>query len=119
MQDSKKNAIESLTQVPQIRQLIEEANDKTARAQTALAGAESSAKTARDTAQKAYETYSGQAAEVLVEKNQAKQFYSVCKNFFLTTGSEQNQESNRRHGVRGPETERRKRWTEKTSRAHR
>lgn len=64
VQDSKKNATEALGQVPQIKQLIEEANDKTARAQQALAGAESSAINARDTAQRAKKTYADQAAEV-------------------------------------------------------
>lgn len=66
MQDSKKNATEALTQVSQIKQLIEEADDKTVRAQQALAGAESSAINARDIAQKAYEAYTGQAAEVRI-----------------------------------------------------
>jgi len=64
VQDSKKNATEALGQVPEIKQLIEEANDKTARAQKALAGAESSAKNARDTAQQAQKTYAEQAMEV-------------------------------------------------------
>lgn len=68
MQDSKKNATEALAQVPQIKQLIEEANDKTARAQQALAGAETSAINARDTAQQAQKTYAEQAVEVLHTK---------------------------------------------------
>jgi len=64
VQDSKKNATEALGQVPQIKRLIEEASDKTARAQKALAGAESSAINARDTAQRAQKTYAEQAVEV-------------------------------------------------------
>lgn len=64
MEDSKKNATDALEHIPQIKQLIEEANDKTARAQHALAGAESSAINARDTAQQAKKTYADQAAEV-------------------------------------------------------
>lgn len=67
MQDSKKNATEALEKVPQIKQLIEEANDKTVRAQQALVGAESSAKNAKDTAQKAQTTYAEQAAEVRIK----------------------------------------------------
>jgi len=63
VQDSKKNATEALAQVPRIKQLIEEANDKTARAQQALAGAETSAINARDTAQQAQKTYAEQAVE--------------------------------------------------------
>jgi len=64
VQDSKKNATEALGQVSQIRQLIEEANDKTIRAQQALAGAELSAIHARDTAKEAQQTYADQASEV-------------------------------------------------------
>lgn len=64
VQDSKKNAMEALGQVSQIKQLIEEANDKTLRAQQALAGAELSAVNAKDTAQQAQKTYADQAAEV-------------------------------------------------------
>lgn len=67
-----------MTQVPQIKQLIEEANDKTARAQLALAGAESNAKNARDTAQKAYEAYTGQAA-VVYTKNKNSLFRAACR----------------------------------------
>ncbi|CAI6348984.1 unnamed protein product [Macrosiphum euphorbiae] len=63
VQDSKKNATEALGQVSQIRQLIEEANDKTIRAQQALAGAELSAIHARDTAKEAQQTYADQASE--------------------------------------------------------
>ncbi|VVC25129.1 Hypothetical protein CINCED_3A009745 [Cinara cedri] len=63
VQDSKTNANEALKQIPQIKQLIEEASDKTTRAQQALAGAESSAINARDTAQKAQKTYVEQAAD--------------------------------------------------------
>jgi len=64
VQDSKKNAMEALGQVSQIKQLIEEANDKTLRAQQALAGAEMSAINARDTAKQAQTTYADQASEV-------------------------------------------------------
>lgn len=66
MQDSKKNATEALGQVSEIEQLIEEAKDKTARAQQALAGAESSAINARDTALQAQKTYAEQAVEVSI-----------------------------------------------------
>jgi len=64
VQDSKKNATEALGQVSQIRQLIEEANDNTIRAQQALAGAELSAIHARDTAKEAQTTYADQATQV-------------------------------------------------------
>lgn len=64
VQDSKKNATEALEKVSQIRQLIEEANDKTTRAQEALAGAEANAKKARDNAFEAKTAYAERAAEV-------------------------------------------------------
>lgn len=68
VQDSKKNATEALGQVPQIKQLIEEANDKTVRAQQALEGAESSAKNAKATAEEAQIIYAEQAVNVRIIK---------------------------------------------------
>lgn len=68
MQDSKKNATEALEKVPEIKQLIEEANDKTTQAQEALAGAETSAIKARDKANEAKTTYAERAAEVRKKK---------------------------------------------------
>lgn len=53
--------------MPQIKQLIEEANDKTARAQQALEGAESSAKNAKETAQEAQTIYAEQAVTVCIK----------------------------------------------------
>lgn len=67
VQDSKKNSIEALAEVPRIKELIKEANEKTIRAQEALAGAESSAKNSRNIAQMAYEAYNKTVAEVSVE----------------------------------------------------
>lgn len=64
MEESKGNATEALKFVPEIQQLIEEADDKTIGAQQALEGAESSAKNARDTAKQAQRIYDEQAAEV-------------------------------------------------------
>lgn len=64
VEESKGNATEALKLVPEIQQLIEEANVKTIGAQKALEGAESSAKNARDTAKQAQRIYSDQAAEV-------------------------------------------------------
>lgn len=64
VQDSKKNATEALEQVSEIKQLIQEADDKTIRAQQALAGAEVSATNARDIAQQAQNTYAEQAGKV-------------------------------------------------------
>jgi len=66
VQDSKKNATEALGQVPEIKQLIEEANDNTIRAQEALDGAELGAIAARDTAKKAQTTYADQALVVRI-----------------------------------------------------
>ncbi|XP_025424275.1 laminin subunit gamma-1 isoform X2 [Sipha flava] len=63
VQDSKKNATEALEQVSEIKQLIQEADDKTIRAQQALAGAEVSATNARDIAQQAQNTYAEQAGK--------------------------------------------------------
>lgn len=62
--ESKENATEALKLVPEIQQLIEEANFKTIGAQQALEGAESSAKNARDTAKQAQRIYDEQVAEV-------------------------------------------------------
>ncbi|XP_050422694.1 laminin subunit gamma-1 isoform X2 [Adelges cooleyi] len=62
VQDSKTSATEALEQVPEIKKLIEEANDKTTRAQRALTGAENSAINARNLAQQAQTTFAEQAS---------------------------------------------------------
>lgn len=64
VQDSKKNATKALEQVSEIKQLIQEAGDKTIRAQEALDGAEASATSARDTALQAQNKYAEQAGKV-------------------------------------------------------
>jgi coxsackievirus/adenovirus receptor len=83
VQDSKKNATEALEQVSEIKQLIQEADDKTIRAQQALAGAEVSATNARDIAQQAQNTYAEQAGKVCLynKRISSSEFHGV---FFIT-----------------------------------
>lgn len=74
MADSKKNSSDALAKVQNIKQLIEEANDKTVRAQQALMGAEANAINARITAEKAQKTYAEQAAKVYFGINTPNNF---------------------------------------------
>jgi coxsackievirus/adenovirus receptor len=64
VQDSKYKAQDALSLVPEIRQLITDAENKTDNARQALAGAEHSAQTARDTAREAQQKYAEQASDV-------------------------------------------------------
>lgn len=64
VQDSKYKAEDALSLVPEIRQLITDAENKTDNAKQALAGAEHSAQAARDTAQEAQQKYAEQASNV-------------------------------------------------------
>jgi coxsackievirus/adenovirus receptor len=68
VQDSKYKAEDALGLVPEIRQLIADAENKTINARQALAGAEHSAQTARDTAQEAQQKYAEQASHVRLKK---------------------------------------------------
>ncbi|XP_050538498.1 laminin subunit gamma-1, partial [Daktulosphaira vitifoliae] len=63
IQESKQSSTEALGQVPDIKKLIEEANDKTLRAQAALDGAEANAIIARNTSLIAQTTYAEQASQ--------------------------------------------------------
>jgi coxsackievirus/adenovirus receptor len=64
VQDSKYKAEDALGLVPEIRQLIADAENKTDDARQALAGAEHNAQIARDTAQEAQQKYAEQASHV-------------------------------------------------------
>ena len=64
MQDSKYKAEDALALVPEIRQLITDAQNKTDYARQALIGAEHNAQIARDTAQEAQQKYAEQASQV-------------------------------------------------------
>jgi coxsackievirus/adenovirus receptor len=64
VQDSKDKAEDALASVPEIRQLITDAQNKTDDARQALIGAEHNAQIARDTAQEAQQQYAEQASQV-------------------------------------------------------
>ena len=64
MQESKQKATQALDVVPEIRQLIAEAENKTSEVQQALADAEENAQHARNEAQKAQQKYAEQASQV-------------------------------------------------------
>jgi coxsackievirus/adenovirus receptor len=68
VQDSKYKAEDALGLVPEIRQLIADAENKTGDARQALAGAEHNAQIARDTAQEAQQKYAEQASHVRPHK---------------------------------------------------
>lgn len=68
VQDSKYKAEDALGLVPEIRQLIVDAENKTGDAKQALAGAEHNAQIARDTAQEAQQKYAEQASHVRFHK---------------------------------------------------
>ncbi|XP_069688400.1 laminin subunit gamma-1 [Periplaneta americana] len=63
VQESKDKAQDALGLVPEIRQLIADAENKTGDAKLALAGAEHNAQIARDTAQEAQQKYAEQASQ--------------------------------------------------------
>lgn len=63
MQESKEKARDALGQVGEIKNLIEQAEERTREAQNALAGAESDARVARDSANQAQE-HAEQASKV-------------------------------------------------------
>ena len=64
MQNSKYKAEDALASVPEIQQLITDAQNKTEDARKALIGAEHNAQVARDTAQEAQQKYAEQASQV-------------------------------------------------------
>ena len=64
VQESKGKARDALDQAGEIRNLIKHAEDRTQEAQNALAGAESDARVARDSAKQAQE-YAEQASKVI------------------------------------------------------
>jgi coxsackievirus/adenovirus receptor len=64
VQDSKYKAEDAQASVPEIRQLITDAQNKTDYARQALIGAEHNAQIARDTAQEAQQKYAEQASQV-------------------------------------------------------
>jgi coxsackievirus/adenovirus receptor len=68
VQDSKYKAEDALRLVPEIRQQIADAENKTGDARQALAGAEHNAQIARDTAQEAQQKYAEQASHVRPHK---------------------------------------------------
>jgi coxsackievirus/adenovirus receptor len=68
VQESKYKAEDALHFVPEIRQLIADAENKTGDARQALAGAEHNAQIARDTAQEAQQKYAEQASHVRPQK---------------------------------------------------
>ena len=65
VQESKGKARDALDQAAEIRNLIKHAEDRTQEAQNALAGAESDARVARDSAKQAQE-YAEQASKVII-----------------------------------------------------
>jgi len=64
VQESKYKAEDAQATVPEIRQLIADAQNKTANARQALIGAEHNAQIARDSAQEAQQKYAERASQV-------------------------------------------------------